>query len=219
MNLITWDQFFPYVQPEVPSCPSQLVRNALRDAAIEFCKFTQIWEEDCVPQVTAANIQEYQVIPEESATYIEPFELTSVFVNDVRVDPATKAYLDQTYPTWQTDKADTQVLYTQTDYRSILLVYTPSVSGRSIRMRAILRPKRSSTSTGQRLLDDFYSPITKRAKEQLMVMAGKSWANPLRAAGLHKEWMKERADFFWQAQRNRTGAELQVSPATKFGRR
>lgn len=38
------DALFSYVQPEVPSCPVGLVRNAIRRAAIEFCEETLAYD-------------------------------------------------------------------------------------------------------------------------------------------------------------------------------
>ena len=43
---MTWDDFAPYVLPYAPGCPDATMEHHVRQAAIEFCRATLVWQAD-----------------------------------------------------------------------------------------------------------------------------------------------------------------------------
>jgi len=46
---VTWDDFAPYVLPYAPGCPDGTMEHHVRQAAIEFCRATFVWQADLAP--------------------------------------------------------------------------------------------------------------------------------------------------------------------------
>lgn len=46
---MTWDDFAPYVLPYAPGCPDAVMEHHVRQAAIEFCRSTFVWQANLAP--------------------------------------------------------------------------------------------------------------------------------------------------------------------------
>ena len=46
---MTWDDFAPYVLPYAPGCPDATMEHHVRQAAIEFCRATFVWQAELAP--------------------------------------------------------------------------------------------------------------------------------------------------------------------------
>ncbi len=57
----SWDEFFPLVQPHLPTCPIPTLKTYLASTAADFCSRTQIWREDLDPSITAPRVADYDL--------------------------------------------------------------------------------------------------------------------------------------------------------------
>lgn len=64
---ITWDKFYPYVQPYVPGCPEVVIQTHLQEAAAEFCAKSEVWRQTLELSSTSANMSDYELdVPNKS---------------------------------------------------------------------------------------------------------------------------------------------------------
>lgn len=75
---ITTEPIELYVTPSVPSAPPEEVTQKVRDAAIEFCRRTQVWTEQLPDITTIADTETYDL---DRPTDSEVFKLLSVQVD------------------------------------------------------------------------------------------------------------------------------------------
>ena len=58
---VTWDKFYPYIQPHVPGCPEIVIETHLQEAAAEYCAISQIWRYDIDKDYTSKNTSDYEI--------------------------------------------------------------------------------------------------------------------------------------------------------------
>ena len=58
---VTWDSFFPYVQPHVPGCPEIVIQTHLQEAAAEYIGRSEIWRFDIENDFTSKNTADYEI--------------------------------------------------------------------------------------------------------------------------------------------------------------
>ena len=57
----TWDNFFPYVQPNVPGCPEIVIQTHLQEAAAEYIARSELWRFDIESYFTSKNTSDYEI--------------------------------------------------------------------------------------------------------------------------------------------------------------
>ena len=164
MNLET---FYPYIQPEVLTCPEPLIKNALILAADDFCIESSAWRSD-ETVTTASGTSEYEP-GKPSDSYIIAFR--SVFAG-TRQLTAVQSIVGE--------EEGEPFIYTSPDF-GVLLVYPTPNSVASLSVDCIYGPTPTATT-----LPDFMirqvSTLSAGAKGRLLAMSGADWANPTLAA-------------------------------------
>ena len=214
-----WDDFFPYVQPWAPSCPESFMRNALREGAIKLCKYAGVLEQDLPALTSTINVATYT--PTTNASDEEVDRIVNLLYNGVKVNAATKAYLDQFFPTWQSQAASDIIRYTQDNDSTFDVVYIPLATGTSgnLKIRAKVRPTISAMTVHPDLLSTYSEAISEWAKYRVLSMPPKvaRWSDKQGAADAMTAWKRASQNAFWKMQRNNTDTDLVASPASSFG--
>ena len=58
---VTWDSFYPYIQPHVPGCPEIVIQSHLQEAAAEYIGRSELWRFDIENDFTSKNTPDYEI--------------------------------------------------------------------------------------------------------------------------------------------------------------
>lgn len=184
---INWTNYLPEVLPEVEGCPKIQAINAIRNAAIEFCEKSRVWEYNFTSKVALVAAQaSYVLVPPTGSEIVAVTYLGFLPVGATksrRVDgPIGEPEMDEKRPAWReensTGTTNTVDLFTQLK-NTIRLVPIPVVNqSDALVVSAALKPTRASTYGDDRLYDEWLEFIAHGAKQRLMMVPKKPWSNP-----------------------------------------
>lgn len=165
--------FFPDVKPHLNADPSDpVVENAIKNAAIDFCKRSMIWREypDAITVLT--GIASYDLEPESNA------DITMVMT--ARIDgelltPQRQDQLDEALPAWQKNTGRVRQ-FTQLDMSSITLAPVPDAPA-TLALALALQPKRTSSDLPDWIATQYWEGIAAGATSRLMLMNNKPWTD------------------------------------------
>jgi hypothetical protein len=165
--LVSVDNFLPRIIPHVPGCPDISVTLALVEAAAEFCDRTHVWREDLSADTTIAGDAEL--------TLSTPGEVASVL--KLVVDTTEIARLDQR----SVDPTDIAASGKPSGYwligDSTIRLY-PIPDDEYVWYGLVaLKPRLSSSSVEDFLLNSYGMYIIYGALSILMSIPGKDWTN------------------------------------------
>lgn len=207
------DAFLSRLMPLVPSCPDPLARQAVLDAAIEFCEKSQIVQVTSEPQRVSAGLGVYdldignqeQVVATSKVWYgttpLSPAPLAQV--------NAILAYVDSAGGT-DAPRGTPQCFY-EFSPGSIGIYPVPQDSqDRMLSARVITKPKRTATQVNDVLFNDWVETIVAGAHARIVVVPGQFYtASPTRS---EMEFRLGISQARGVALRGRTQSSLTVSP-------
>lgn len=199
--------------PEVDGCPTILAENAIRQAAIEFCRDSRS-QQTTITQAVTAGTAAYTLTPPVDTVIQHTLE---VWHDGTRLTPKTLLELDSRLPRdWRNIQAPVANWYSVPSAGSVQLVYTPSANG-SLSALVTLKPSQASTTIDDRVAEDHREAIAAGAKYRLLSMSGKPWANPALSLKYKTEFSKAISHAHVRAYRNNTGGILTANQV-EFGR-
>lgn len=178
----TWSAWLDEVLLLVPGCLIPVAENAIRNAAIEFCRRTNAWRYDADPIVVVAGVADYDLdVPSGSgAALIRSAEFTTSGGALAMLDPKSPDQLDEIMPGWKTEQSAV-VYYTSPSPDVITLAGLPEEAG-TLKLVLALVPTRASTGIDQSIHEQHLDAITHGAAARLMAMPKKPWSDPNMAA-------------------------------------
>lgn len=150
------DDFFPYVRSAFPGVPDALMRQAVRDAAIDFCEQTRVIEQRADLNVSAN--QREQAFEVDG---VEPFDLRYLRRGDTHLTPTTREEVNRL---GDADGSPTH-FYLEGD-GSVILWPTPTAA-ETLTGIATFRPALDATDVPDALLRDWREAIAGGAKMRL----------------------------------------------------
>lgn len=174
-----WTLYLPDVLPEVKLCPQPLAVQKVREAAIELCVESKVWQQIQDPySITSGELAyEFDVDTGSLVTEIMTAQLQDGRDLDIR----TPEWCDENFPLWRTGLAGTPCAITQIQPDEFRLAPQPATT-MELTLTVALKPTRDSTQGPDFLFDDYYKAICASAKSMLMLMARQPWSNPNQAA-------------------------------------
>jgi hypothetical protein len=180
--------FLPKVLPHVPGCPDPLAENHVLEAAIEFCRRTNVWRVDLDPITLAANVSEYDLAnPANGKVQL----VERVLYNGVPLDPKTPHQLDQDMPGWPTLKGSIVAYYMLTRRKFRIVQIPAATETNAIVVQVSARPTRTATVLDSELYEEYLDEVAAGALSSLLGIPGKEWSSSAKA--------KERMDEFEKA--------------------
>lgn len=187
MANIRYDDLLQHVLPEVHGCSDPLAEQAIRDAAIEFCRRSRIWVVACDPADVTALEGAYDIdLPADSSL----IQIASVRIaGQDLIDAASTDKLDeQCRHDWDT-KTGYPRYYTQIDDESFLCTPIPDFTKPDgLLVRLIVKPSQSSTGYPNWINERYQEYIVAGAKARLMKKQGQPWYNPGQAASYESDY-------------------------------
>ena len=173
-TLIT--QFASRISPHVPGAPAALVRQALIDAATEFCTRTNAWNEIQDAILTSANNADYEL---ELPSGAIPLIVEEVWSEGDRLVPLTMAQLHLVLPDWQTAIGTPAYYNSEFDMLGFRVFPAPAASGLKLRIRGSFAPTEASESLPDFMWTKYRETLASGAKARLLVAPESvAWSNP-----------------------------------------
>lgn len=173
--MATFDEFFPYVQPSLNSCPNPIVRQAILQTAIDYCKKSLCWTQRLSPVPYIANKSKYVMsLPGDSRLV----EVLNVFGPDRELDGKSFDELVQIMPAWNTQMGNPIYFVVDPSEPSIELFPKPNAdaTGRFI-VRVALTPSYDAEELPDVLLSLHQDAITFGTLSRLLITANQPWSN------------------------------------------
>lgn len=166
MATVSYSVFLHDIQPRVMGAPKQVVLNAIRDAAIEFCDESGVLKRVLDPVVIIAGQTEGDIDAPSGERIC-------------RVDSLTESDLGGEIPPGAYSLIDTFIKLNSPATQNLKLIPVVSV-----------KPKRTSTSCDELLYEDYAGGIIEGALASLYAMTGREWANDRAAMASYNEFRK-----------------------------
>lgn len=185
----TFDDFLPYVLPDVPGCPESVASDAIVSAAIEFCEKSLVLQRDHDPVNVLAGRPDYDLdspisqmlVCKVMKAWFLRHVLTPVGPDDMDDPYAYQAALGQSGSNYG---VAIPMYFVQKEERTITLWPAPqSDTAQGLTLRVALKPMRAATSFDDVLFEDWVDVITAGAKAALQTTPGKTFTNPQLALG------------------------------------
>ena len=163
--MTAWADFFPYIQPLVPSCPNPSVEHAVRAACIEFCDQTHFLT-DTMDQITfVAGENTYEVDVPTGYVLSQPVVL---FANGLQLVRKAPHELEQLFGRldWQEVTGTTPCYFTMFNTYEIVLAPTPDATG-VVTGRIAYTPSRTATEVDDQVFESYAEVIADGALAQI----------------------------------------------------
>ena len=147
--MIDIDQFQRRVSHVARGCPTAVLRDAILQAAEDFCERTWLWKDYLTLEAVEGQV-EYALQPPRSADILAVAE---VAVDGVRAE------------------------FTTPDRATIRFWAAPQ-AGLEIKALAVLKPSRTAKTLPDFLWDEWQDAIAAGARYKLLDMAGSDWFSP-----------------------------------------
>ena len=180
-----YEDFFPYVVPEVAGCPEPMVVHAIRSTCIEFCEKSLVLTRDHDPITIIENKVDYDLEP--PAGYLA-IKVMKAWVNNQPITPLVPDFVreaavyNRLFAEYQ-QQPNTPQHYLQKEERSISLWPMPDRKiANGLTLRVALKPTRASTTIEDVIFEDYAETIAAGALSRLMTNANRPWQNMEMAA-------------------------------------
>ena len=175
---MTFDEFLPYVMPDLPGCPLPTLVNELGTVLDEFCRATLCWTEILDPVIMRAGVDVYDF----GASGAVVHAVNSMHSNGNEMHVTDRKRLFRETPDWLTRTSTAPDKFIRLSTQEFQVVPKPQVDGAVVLVDAILIPRLPLTSLPDAVMRDHREAIVSGLKYRLMAQANKSWSDPVTAS-------------------------------------
>lgn len=210
--MTSYDDFLPYVLPDVPGCPEIAAVLAVRNTAIDFCEKSLVVQADLDPVSLVSNQADYDLEPPTNRLVTKVMKL---FYKNSELSPIVADFVPSVTfynpGSIDADSPSEPRCWSQKDTTSFTLWPTPKTSqSGAITIRAALKPTRASSSCDTVLFEDYVEYIAAGAKARLMLQPNKAYTNPGLVVTQNQLYMQGVNMARQRASRGHTRANLRV---------
>ena len=177
----TWDDFLPNMTGNLPGCPAYVIRDRLRESAMDFLARSRVWKVEHVTlgtTVSGTRIHWVENNPEDAGLT----HLHAVWIGGKEVDIMLPGEAEDAAPG---ELADTEKVMVELAGRaSLILSPAPRVGGQAIVATVSYAPTEIARGVTDAVYRAHHEAIERRAVAELMAEPGKLWTNPA-LAGAH----------------------------------
>lgn len=180
----------PEVRIDATAAPDPLIEQKLRDAAIEMCRDTWVWQHTLPARSVVAGRAEHTVSPPDSGSRI--VSVLWMRHNGELVTPASAAELNRVSLKWHEQKGKQATRFVPSSPTTFRLAPIPTESAaRGLTdIRVALMPVHDATELPDILVDEFREAVVSGALYRLLRMPGRDWTQGDLAA-VHLETFNE----------------------------
>jgi len=170
------DKFITRIAGRVQGAPSETIRQALIDAASEFCEKSRIWNEIQDAQFLINGVNDYEV---DLPIKAKPLSIEVVWCNQRKLHGVTMAQLQTLLPDWQTAVGSEPLYYNSAFDWSTFRVYPmPADAGAAqLQIKGSFQPSEEADMLPDFLWERWRTALTAGALALLQTQFGKAWFN------------------------------------------
>lgn len=186
MSAISYELFYPYIQPHVAGCPDPSLLMAVRGACIEFCEQTNYFNETFADVQVLANTNNYEMDVQRNYVLVDVLEL---YVSGLKLVKKSSLELEKLYGMfdWQTVEGQPK-FFTRLNTAEVVLVPKPTEVG-ELSGRFSYAPSRTSTTVEESLFEDYAEVIAQGALSKIYMHPGQNYTSPAMALSVGREFM------------------------------
>lgn len=171
-----FSDILPQLLPDVPGCPDITAINALRNAAIEYCRFTRSWTRTLAPVALVDNQSVYAMTAPVDARVAG---VISAWVRGREVLPKTMSQVAMLVPNWLVATAEVPNYFnSNTDTITLQVFPTPlNALGAPLTLRVVLAPSLTAQNVDDGIANDHFEALLAGARARLMVVPQRAWTN------------------------------------------
>ena len=175
-----YETFLPEVMPYLRECPEFVAVNAIRNATIEFCDKSMLWQWEVDPIDTFAATTEYDINLPNGAGIAR---IQDLFYNTYRLLPRSETELAKLYiDDWRVQTGSPSY-YTQRWPSTVIICPAPQIAiPAGLNIICALRPLRSSVSVDDFLYERWCEEISWGARARCMAISGQPYTDQEQAA-------------------------------------
>jgi hypothetical protein len=156
-----------------------VAKNAIRNAAIDFCSRSWVWRADHADINALAGIGAYAYAPPANTKVAVPL---AVWYALKPIDPQSTYELQQRFPHWPSMVGQAPYWFLQETLETLVVVPAPSADlAGAIKLKVALTPTRAAPSIDDAIFERYLEEIACGAKARLFAMKAKPWSDPSRA--------------------------------------
>lgn len=215
--MAAYEDFFPYVLPEVAGAAEMVVEQAVRNAVIEFCEKSLVLTRDHDPITVKAGIVDYDLEPPTGYIVVK---VMKAWLENQPLDPLAPDFVreaavyNRLFTSYQS-AASTPRAYLQKDERTISIWQVPEKDYKNgLTLRVALKPTRASTDVEDVIFEDYAETIASGALSRLMMSPGKPYTNA-ELAGAHRLMFQQGINV---ARSRAVHGQVRSSPSVKLRR-
>ena len=178
--MASYEDFFPYVLPEVIGAPEPVVLLAVRNACIEFCEKSLVLTRDHDPITVLPNIVDYDLEPPRGYLVVK---VQKAWIENNKIDPLAPDFVrdasvyNRLFASYQSAPS-TPTAYLQKEERTITIWPVPDRKlTNGLTLRVALKPTRSSDTIDDVIFEEYAETIASGALTRLMSSAEKPYTN------------------------------------------
>lgn len=205
----TLADFLPDIAPQVKGCPDPVIENAVRNALIDFCEQTRVYQDWCT-YTAGTNDEELELDPPKDTVVVDVLE---VDYDGDRIDPVIPHDLDRDKPGWKSETGEPTGFYMKQPGRLMRLVPIPEAAvADAIHIWAALKPSKTATAIVDWMFEEYFEDIKHGALARLYGMPNEPWSSATRSKDEQDVFDVAIATRKDQAARNFTRAPLRTRP-------
>jgi hypothetical protein len=171
-----WEKWYDEVMPDVSGVGLDVAKNAIRNAAIEFCDKSWAWRVDHNPIDAVLNTGSYAYAPPANTKVAMPLR---VWFNGQELEALSTHEINRLYPKWDTVTGTRPFYFVQEQLESLLVVPAPNAAlVGAITLKVAIKPTRASASIDDQIWEKYLEQIACGAKAKLRMMKRKPWSDP-----------------------------------------
>ena len=173
--MASYEAFLSRVLPEVTGCPEIVAVQAIKDACIEFCEKSHVYQVDLDAVTTVNGLGEYDLEP---PTGYVVARLMNVWFGNDKLAPAAPDMIRVPDAYRQTAGQSNPKFYFQKTAKTVSVLPVPDKTTVSaLTIRASLKPTRASESIDDEIFEEYAEIVSHGAKYRLMLSPGKPYSN------------------------------------------
>jgi hypothetical protein len=171
----TFDQFYPFIMPDVMGCPAPTIDQYLLMSAREFCQRTKAWREwlDVFTADGTTNRFDHDLTSQQDLV-----ATLRVLVNDSGYDEykiKSARDLPKDWESGDSDDLDGNVV--QIDNATEYAIYPLPTSGATFQMQVALKPSMTATTLPDALFDEWLEGVCSGAKARILAQSNQAWTD------------------------------------------
>jgi hypothetical protein len=189
MANVAYSAFFPYLIPLVPHVADPVAEQAVRDACIEFCEGSLIWQEGMDPLSTIKGEAAYEL---DAPTGAKLTHIVDLYYDSNRLEKMSRSEISARFMRdWMTLEG-TPSAYMMLNPNEVTLVLKPDKSlADALTGILAFAPTRKSTQIIDYIYEDYAEQIARGAAAKLMIIPNQQWSDMKTALLYHKQFTSD----------------------------